>query len=81
MSTKDAAIEMIRAMPDGATWADIVAVGREKFGPVEDEDLTREDWEADWADEINRRVEEIRSGRAKMIPGDEVMKELREKFG
>lgn len=80
MSTKEAAIEMIRAMPDDASWADIVAVGREKFGPVEEE-LTREEWEADWADEINRRVEEIRSGKAKMIPGEEVHRRLREKYG
>ena len=47
----------------------------------EGEELTQEEWEAAWAEEINRRVEEIRSGRAKMIPGEEVMKRLREKYG
>jgi putative addiction module component (TIGR02574 family) len=46
-----------------------------------DEDMTREEWEAAWAEEINRRVEAIRNGTAKMIPGDEVMRRLREKFG
>ncbi len=45
------------------------------------EELTEEEWETQQAEEINRRVEEIRSGRAKMLPGDEVMQRLREKFG
>jgi len=46
-----------------------------------DDELTEEEWETRQVEEINRRVEEIRSGRAKMIPGDEVMQRLREKFG
>lgn len=46
-----------------------------------EEDLTREEWEAAWAEEINRRVEEIRSGRAKTIPGDEVFRRIDEKLG
>jgi len=33
-----------------------------------------------WADEIKRRVDEIRSGKVKMIPGDQVLRELAEEF-
>jgi len=33
-----------------------------------------------WADEIKRRVDEIRSGRVKLIPGEEVLRELAEDF-
>ena len=52
------------------------------LGDAEPGDLpSHEEWEADWTAEINRRVEEIRSGRARMIPGDVVMERLREKFG
>ena len=29
-----------------------------------------------WAREIKRRVDEVRSGRVKTIPGDQVMREL-----
>jgi putative addiction module component (TIGR02574 family) len=33
-----------------------------------------------WADEIKRRVDEIRSGKVKMIPGEEVLRELAKEF-
>jgi putative addiction module component (TIGR02574 family) len=33
-----------------------------------------------WGDEIKRRVDEIRSGKVKMIPGEQVLQELAEDF-
>src|SRR4051812_4616570 len=36
--------------------------------------------DAAWADEIKRRVDEIRSGKVKMIPGEEVLRELAKEF-
>lgn len=33
-----------------------------------------------WDDEVKRRVEEIRSGKAKMIPGEQVLRELAKEF-
>jgi putative addiction module component (TIGR02574 family) len=33
-----------------------------------------------WADEIKRRVDDIRSGKVKMIPGDKVLRELAKEF-
>jgi putative addiction module component (TIGR02574 family) len=36
--------------------------------------------EAAWAVEIKRRVDEIRSGRAKMIPGEQVLREMADEF-
>ncbi len=39
-------------------------------GPAED------GVEEAWADEIKRRVDEIRSGKVKMIPGEEVRRRL-----
>jgi len=33
-----------------------------------------------WAYEIKRRVDEIRSGKVKMIPGDQVLRELTKEF-
>jgi len=33
-----------------------------------------------WADEIRRRVDEIRFGKVKMIPGDQVLRELAKEF-
>jgi len=36
--------------------------------------------EAAWDAEIKRRVDEIRSGKVKTIPGDQVLRELAEEF-
>ncbi|MBI5190440.1 MAG: addiction module protein [Nitrospirae bacterium] len=33
-----------------------------------------------WAKEAEKRVEEIRTGKVKTIPGDEVFRELRKKY-
>ena len=33
-----------------------------------------------WADEIKRRVDEIRAGKVKMIPGDQVLREMTKEF-
>jgi len=34
-----------------------------------------------WIEEVGRRVEEVDSGKLKMIPGEEVIREIRERFG
>lgn len=39
-----------------------------------------EDAEAAWGDEIKRRVDDIRSGQVKTIPGEEVLRQLAEEF-
>jgi putative addiction module component (TIGR02574 family) len=41
-----------------------------------DEGPAEEGVEAAWSDEIKRRVEEIQSGKVKMIPGEEVDRRL-----
>jgi putative addiction module component (TIGR02574 family) len=41
-----------------------------------DEGPAEEGVEETWAEEIKRRVDDIRSGSAKMIPGDEVRRRL-----
>jgi putative addiction module component (TIGR02574 family) len=43
-------------------------------GPVE------EGVEEAWAEEIKNRVDEIRSGKAKLIPGEQVLRELAKEF-
>ena len=34
-----------------------------------------------WADEVDRRLDEIRSGKVQAIPGEQVMAELRRRYG
>jgi putative addiction module component (TIGR02574 family) len=36
--------------------------------------------EAAWGEEIKRRVDDIRSGRVKAIPGEQVLREIAEEF-
>jgi len=48
----------------------------ESIGP--EEDLP---WDDEYAAEIQRRVDEIDAGTAILIPGDEVIRELRAKYG
>ena len=82
MSVKDAVIEMIRALPEGATWPQIVAEGVARFGDLdEDEVLTQEEWEAAWIAECERRVADLDAGRTKLIPAEEVMARMKEKYG
>ncbi len=42
------------------------------IGPA-DEQLSAAEVDAAWGDEIKRRLDEIDSGKVKMIPGEEVM--------
>jgi putative addiction module component (TIGR02574 family) len=48
-----------------------------------DEDETGDDEEVEqaWRDEIRRRVENFRAGKAEMIDNDDVLAELRARFG
>ena len=46
-----------------------------------DGELTPGGWEEAWADEINRRVAEIRAGTVTMIPAEDVMARMKARFG
>jgi putative addiction module component (TIGR02574 family) len=45
-----------------------------------DEAPAEEGVEEAWDEEIKRRVDEIRSGKVKMIPGEQVLRELAKEF-
>jgi putative addiction module component (TIGR02574 family) len=47
----------------------------------EDDDEDPAEVEAAWAEEIERRVEEIRNGTVETIPADVVFAEMRARFG
>lgn len=47
----------------------------------EEDDEDPAEVEAAWADEIKQRVEEIRNGTVELIPADEVMAEMRARYG
>ena len=45
-----------------------------------DEGPAEEGVEEAWAQEIKHRVDDIRSGKARMIPGEQVLRELAKEF-
>jgi len=45
-----------------------------------DEGPLEEGIEEAWGEEIKRRVDDIRSGKVKMIPGEQVLRELAKEF-
>jgi len=45
-----------------------------------DDEPAEEGVEAAWAEEIKRRVDDIRLGRVKTIPSEQVFRELEEEF-
>jgi putative addiction module component (TIGR02574 family) len=45
-----------------------------------DNEPAEEGVEAAWGEEIKRRVDDIRSGRVKTIPGEQVLREVAEEF-
>jgi putative addiction module component (TIGR02574 family) len=47
----------------------------------DEEELTPEEWEAMWAEEINRRMEDAKAGKTVSIPHEEVMRRMKEKYG
>lgn len=44
----------------------------------EEEKLSPEDWEKLWLEESARRLTELEQGKVKGIPGEQVMRELRD---
>lgn len=53
----------------------------EYLDSLEDENLSQEQWEETWSEEINRRIADVESGRLKLIPAEEVSRKMREKYG
>ena len=53
----------------------------ESLDDARDEGLTPEQWEAAWADEIRKRADDLRAGRARSYPADDVIAELQARRG
>ncbi len=81
MNTKEAAIAIIQSMPEGVTWADIIArlSAQENIPEVPGEAVSEDEAEAAWTEVINRRVEELESGKVQGIPSEEVHRRDRRK--
>ncbi len=41
---------------------------------------SREDIDEAWSDEVERRIDEVESGKVKLVPGDEVFARMRDRY-
>jgi putative addiction module component (TIGR02574 family) len=66
------------ALPEEDRWE----VLERLLGSVDPGDarLTSAEWEAAWLPEIERRIEEIESGAAELLPAEDVFSDLRRKY-
>lgn len=46
-----------------------------------EEELTEEEWEEAWADEINRRIADAAANGSDSMPHEEFMRQMKEKYG
>ena len=46
----------------------------------DEEIVTREEWEAAWYEEIERRAQDVQAGRVELVDGEQVMAELRARY-
>lgn len=51
------------------------------YDSLHDDLPTSEEWNREWAAELNRRIADIESGKVKTIPGEVVHAEIRKKLG
>lgn len=42
--------------------------------------ISKDEWTDAWRDELGRRLEELRSGRVKGVPAEEVLQRLRDRY-
>jgi putative addiction module component (TIGR02574 family) len=69
-------LEQLKIQADTLTPEDRAALAEHLLESLEDSTAADADWEA----ELDRRIEDIRSGREVGIPVEEVLAELRERY-
>ncbi len=61
-----------------------VEIAEQLLASVDDErwswDCADPAWRAEWEAEIQRRIDDVRTGKSQLIEGELVMRELRERF-
>jgi len=79
MSTFEAVLAQALQLPDEQR-GELVARLLRSLEPEEGDEITGEEWEATWSDEVSRRIHEVEDGSAELIDGDEVLREARARY-
>jgi hypothetical protein len=76
MSALESLLEQALRLPDAERGKLAMQLLR-TLGPEDEDELGKDEWEAAWSVEIDRRVREIDDGSAELLDGDEVLAEAR----
>ena len=76
MSAMDSLLTQALQLPEDERWK-LVSQLLRSLEPDDGGELTDAEWEAAWADEINRRVRDVEEGRVELIDGDQVDAQIR----
>ena len=75
------AAEKLKPALDALTSADRFVLIKYLVKLHDEEELSTGEWEAEWVEEINRRVADSKAGKTVSIPHEEVMRQMKEKYG
>jgi hypothetical protein len=76
MSALESLLEQALRLPDAERGKLAMQLLR-TLEPEDEDEVSKEDWEAAWSAEIDRRVREVDDGSAELLDGDEVLAEAR----
>lgn len=76
MSALDSLLEQALRLPDAERGKLAMQLLR-TLEPDDEDEVSKDEWEAAWSAEIDRRVREVDDGSAELIDGDEVLAEAR----
>jgi putative addiction module component len=79
MSALESLLEQALRLPDAERGKLAMQLLR-TLEPEEEDEVSKEEWEAAWSAELDRRVREMDDGSAELLDGDEVLAEARAWF-
>jgi hypothetical protein len=76
MSALESLLEQALRLPDAERGKLAMQLLR-TLEPEDEDEVSKEEWEAAWSAELDRRVREVDDGSAELLDGDEVLAEAR----
>ena len=76
MSAIDSLLTQALQLPQEERWK-LVSQLLRSLEPDDGDEVTDAEWEAAWADEIDRRMRDVQEGRIELIDGDQADAEIR----
>lgn len=76
MSALESLLEQALQLPDAERGKLAMQLLR-TLDPEDEDEVSKDEWEAAWSAEIDRRVREVDDGSAELLDGDEVLADAR----